>query len=157
MSPKAAGAEQVRETVNDAADAQAELPRPLMRELPPADSFPVDALGSLLKPAALAINDRVHSPLAICGQSVLAAATLAALSRFIAKSRSAANSEYVSMLGTVTAGFGRFESGEKSRDGFDYGDSFCTFGCRNSAIVSPTKFSDSGIYHGHRVCCPSGL
>jgi hypothetical protein len=56
----------------------AERPRPLMRELPPADPFPLDALGDVLTPAARAIYDRVQAPLAICGQSVLAAATLAA-------------------------------------------------------------------------------
>jgi hypothetical protein len=54
-----------------------EPPRPLMRELPPADPFPVDALGDVLAAAAHAIHDRVQAPLAICGQSVLAAATLA--------------------------------------------------------------------------------
>ena len=60
-----------------AKDEKAELPRPLMRELPPADPFPADALGELLAPAARAIHDRVRAPLAICGQSALAAATLA--------------------------------------------------------------------------------
>ena len=55
----------------------AEPPRPLMRELPPADPFPVDALGEVLRAAAHAIHDRVQAPLAICGQSVLAAAALA--------------------------------------------------------------------------------
>src|SRR5262245_978873 len=54
-----------------------EAPRPLMRELPPADPFPIDALGDILAPAARAIQDRVQAPLAICGQSVLASATLA--------------------------------------------------------------------------------
>ena len=54
-----------------------ELPRPLMRELPPGDPFPIEALGGVLAPAARAIHDRVRAPLAICGQSVLAAATLA--------------------------------------------------------------------------------
>jgi hypothetical protein len=47
-----------------------------MRELPPADPFPVDALG-VLAAAARAIHDRIQAPLAICGQSVLGAATLA--------------------------------------------------------------------------------
>jgi DNA polymerase III delta prime subunit len=56
---------------------QPEPPRPLTRELPPPDPFPVEALGKLLEPAARAIQDRVRAPLAICGQSVLAAATLA--------------------------------------------------------------------------------
>jgi hypothetical protein len=58
-------------------DGKHEPPHPLMRELSPADPFPVDALGSVLAPAARAINDRVRAPLAICGQSVLAVATLA--------------------------------------------------------------------------------
>jgi hypothetical protein len=48
-----------------------------MRELPPPDPYPVDALGDMLAPAARAIHDRIQAPLAICGQSVLAAATLA--------------------------------------------------------------------------------
>jgi hypothetical protein len=55
-----------------------EPPRPLMRELLPADPFPVEALGNVLGAAARAIHDRVQAPIAICGQSVLAAATLAA-------------------------------------------------------------------------------
>jgi hypothetical protein len=54
----------------------AEPPRPLMREMPPADPFPIDALGGVLGAAARAIHDRVRAPLAICAQSVLAAATL---------------------------------------------------------------------------------
>jgi hypothetical protein len=54
-----------------------EPPRLLMRESPPADPFPIDALGDALVPAARAIHDRVQAPLAICGQSVLAAASLA--------------------------------------------------------------------------------
>jgi hypothetical protein len=54
-----------------------EAPRPLTRELPPADPFPIDALGDVLGAAARAINDRVQAPLAICGQSVLATAALA--------------------------------------------------------------------------------
>jgi hypothetical protein len=48
-----------------------------MREVPPADPFPIDALGSVLGPAARAINDRIQAPPAICGQSVLAVADLA--------------------------------------------------------------------------------
>ena len=54
-----------------------EPPRPLVRELPPADPFPIEALGDVLGPAARAIHARVQAPVAICGQSVLAAATLA--------------------------------------------------------------------------------
>jgi hypothetical protein len=55
-----------------------EPPRPLIRELPAADPFPIDALGEVLGPAATAIHERVRCPVAICGQSVIAAATLAA-------------------------------------------------------------------------------
>jgi hypothetical protein len=60
-----------------APETKSEPPRPLMRELPPADPFPVEALGDVLASAAHAINDRVQAPIAIGGQSVLAAATLA--------------------------------------------------------------------------------
>jgi hypothetical protein len=60
---------------------ESEAPRPLMRELPPPDPFPVDALGPVLAPVARAIHDRVQASLAICAQSVLAAATLVVQSR----------------------------------------------------------------------------
>jgi len=71
-----AGAESVREAIDGAEEVTPEPPRPLMRELPPADPFPIDSLGDLLAPAAIAIHDRIQAPLAICGQSVIAAATL---------------------------------------------------------------------------------
>jgi hypothetical protein len=77
MSPPDGGAE-VRRIIREAEDVTPEPPRPLMRELPPADPYPVDALGDVLGAAARAINDRVQAPLPICGQSVLAAAALAA-------------------------------------------------------------------------------
>ena len=48
-----------------------------MRELPPADPFPVDALGDVLSAAAWAICHRTQAPPAIGAQAVLAAATLA--------------------------------------------------------------------------------
>ncbi len=70
-------AERVRELVFGAKEVKPEPPRPLMRELPPADAFPIDALGDVLGAAARGINDRVQAPIAICGQSVLAAAVLA--------------------------------------------------------------------------------
>jgi hypothetical protein len=53
-----------------------EAPRPLMREIPPADPFPIDALGKILADAARAIQDRVQAPMAICAHSVLATTTL---------------------------------------------------------------------------------
>ena len=55
-----------------------EPPRPLMRPEEPPTAYPVDELGELLGAAARAIHDKVQAPLAICGTSVLAAATLAA-------------------------------------------------------------------------------
>src|ERR1700731_3165530 len=76
MSPPPEGAAEVRRLVDTAEDIKPEPPRPLMRELPPADPFPVDELGGVLGAAARAIHDRLQAPLAICGQSVLAAATL---------------------------------------------------------------------------------
>ena len=77
MSPHSAGAEKVRQTIEGAEELRPETPRPLMREFPPADPFPTDALGDVLGLAANAIHDRVRAPIAMCGQSVLAAATLA--------------------------------------------------------------------------------
>ena len=58
------------------AENSVEPPRPLTRDLPPADPFPVSALGDVLSSAAMAIHDRVQAPVAIGGQSVLAAAAL---------------------------------------------------------------------------------
>jgi hypothetical protein len=51
--------------------------RPLYRSLPPAPDFPLYALGPL-EFAATAIQQLTQAPIAICAQSVLAAATLAA-------------------------------------------------------------------------------
>jgi Protein of unknown function (DUF3987) len=67
----------IRAIVERAEEMRAEPPRPLTRQMPPADAFPVDALGDVLGAAAQAIHDRVQAPLAICSQSVLAAAALA--------------------------------------------------------------------------------
>jgi hypothetical protein len=53
-------------------------PRPLMRELPPAAPFPVEALGYALDPAARGIHEIVRCPAALCCQSVLATASLTA-------------------------------------------------------------------------------
>ena len=54
-----------------------EKPLPLVREVQQATPFPVDALGPVLGGAACAVHEHVQSPLAMCGQAVLAAATLA--------------------------------------------------------------------------------
>lgn len=51
--------------------------KPLQRELSPPTAFPVDALGELLAPATYKMAEAIQAPIAICGQSLLAAATLA--------------------------------------------------------------------------------
>jgi hypothetical protein len=66
----------------DARDAAAmnSPPTPLVRETPPPESFPLDALGPILAPAARGIAELVQVPGALAGNSVLAAAGLAAQS-----------------------------------------------------------------------------
>ena len=58
-------------------DTGTEPPRPLRREIPPSDPYPVTALGGVLSDAAEAIHDKVQAPKAVCAQSVLAGAGLA--------------------------------------------------------------------------------
>ncbi|MBS0576066.1 MAG: DUF3987 domain-containing protein [Proteobacteria bacterium] len=53
-------------------------PEPLRRPLPPASPYPLDALGPVLGGAARRLHEVVQAPAALCGQSVLAAAALAA-------------------------------------------------------------------------------
>lgn len=53
-------------------------PEPLRRPLPPAEPYPIDALGPVLAGAARRIHEVVQAPAALCGQSILAAASLAA-------------------------------------------------------------------------------
>lgn len=53
-------------------------PTPLVRPLPPAAAYPIDALGPILSPAAQAIVEIVQVPPAIAGNAVLTAAALAA-------------------------------------------------------------------------------
>lgn len=52
-------------------------PEPLRAMLPPAESFPVQSLGTVLGGAAAALHESVKAPLALCCQSVLAAASFA--------------------------------------------------------------------------------
>lgn len=54
-----------------------EGPTPLLREMPEAGPFPVDALGSLAQPTK-AIARATEAPVAMCAASVLAAVSLAA-------------------------------------------------------------------------------
>jgi hypothetical protein len=51
---------------------------PLRRDTPPPEPFPLDALGPLLSDTARCMADTLQCPDALAGQSVLAAATLAA-------------------------------------------------------------------------------
>ncbi len=51
--------------------------KPLMREMPPPETFPTSALCEPLKAAAEELSRVIQAPAAICGQSVLAAACLA--------------------------------------------------------------------------------
>ena len=52
-------------------------PEPLRRPVPPAAPYPIDALGPILGPAARRIREVVCAPDALCGQSILAATSLA--------------------------------------------------------------------------------
>lgn len=52
-------------------------PQPLRRERPPSEPFPLDALGDVLSKTALAMQEVIQSPAAICGNSLLAGAALA--------------------------------------------------------------------------------
>jgi hypothetical protein len=52
MSAK--GSEAVRKMVDRVTEVKLEPPRPLIRELPPADPFPVEALGDILGAATKA-------------------------------------------------------------------------------------------------------
>ena len=69
--------ESFRAAFEEAEEHLAEPPRPLIREMPPSEPYPVDCLGKLLGNAAKAIHDGTQAPMAIGAQSVLAVATLA--------------------------------------------------------------------------------
>ena len=75
--PPHEGAAELRRLIAGAEEVRSEPPRPIVREVPPADPYPVEALGSVLASAARAIQERVQAPLAIGAQSVLSAAALA--------------------------------------------------------------------------------
>jgi len=57
-------------------------PDPLRAPLPPSTPYPVKALGDILGSAAMALHESVKAPLALCCQSVLASASLAAQAHF---------------------------------------------------------------------------
>ena len=58
--------------------AEGSAPEPLRRHVPPPEPYPVGELGPTLQPAAESLLRVVQAPDAICGASVLAAASLAA-------------------------------------------------------------------------------
>lgn len=53
-------------------------PEPLRRPVPPPEAYPVAELGPILQPAAESLRRVIQAPDAVCGASVLAAASLAA-------------------------------------------------------------------------------
>lgn len=71
----------IKAAESDSAKADAE-PEPLRATLPPAEPYPVAALGEILGGAASTLHDAVKAPLALCCQSVLAAASLAAQAHY---------------------------------------------------------------------------
>ena len=79
--PDGVTVEDLQQMVADAPAAEEPKPLeplPLVRPAPPPQPFPTDALGPMLAPVASALHEIVQSPLAMCANSVLAAATLAA-------------------------------------------------------------------------------
>jgi putative DNA primase/helicase len=61
---------------------QSPTPEPLRAPTPKSEPYPVDALGDVLGVAAQALHETVKAPLALCCQSILASASLAAQSHF---------------------------------------------------------------------------
>jgi hypothetical protein len=62
--------------------AASEEPIPLLRDAPPATEFPVAAMGPIMANATQAFHEEIQAPMALCGNSVLAAATLAVQQSF---------------------------------------------------------------------------
>jgi Protein of unknown function (DUF3987) len=54
-----------------------EPPRPLMRALPPATEYPVEALGPIMRAAVDGIHDKTQAAIALCAQSCLTTGALA--------------------------------------------------------------------------------
>ena len=69
----------IAEAINNAETVSPNEPEPLYRPLPPTPDYPIAALGDVLGKAAEALHNDVQAPLAMCGQSLLAAASLAAM------------------------------------------------------------------------------
>jgi len=74
---KLKGLDEVRVQLDSANDIEKPPPEPLRRIALSSNQFPIDALGPILTPAVLKIQEMIQAPLAMCGQSVLAGASLA--------------------------------------------------------------------------------
>lgn len=64
--------------VDAADDLQGFAPEPLRRPVPPPEPYPFAELGTVLQPAAESLRRVIQAPDAVCGASILAAASLAA-------------------------------------------------------------------------------
>lgn len=69
-------AQLVREWLGLQSAEPPEAPRPLRREIPLAEPYPIDAMGKVQGSVVRAMHDATQAPLAICAQSVLATACL---------------------------------------------------------------------------------
>jgi len=74
---KSKGIEEVKAQLDRTGDIEKPTPEPLRRIARSTNTFPIDALGPILKPAVLKMHEMIQAPLAMCGQSVLAGASLA--------------------------------------------------------------------------------
>jgi hypothetical protein len=71
--------EYVQAVGNTLVDEAPEEPRPLHREIPPAEPFPLEALGESGAMAAHDVQRTTQAPASICGQSILATMNLAVM------------------------------------------------------------------------------
>src|SRR5690625_811920 len=76
--PLAVAAVELGESAHENRQSMPVEPEPLRRPMPPAAEYPMDALGDVLGGAAEVLHEHVQAPAAMCGTSVLAAASLAA-------------------------------------------------------------------------------
>jgi hypothetical protein len=73
---KPSSVEQNRSVLNPTKGLGLEPPRQLRRAIPSPEPFPIQALGGILSGAAQALHQGIQAPIALCAQSVLAAANL---------------------------------------------------------------------------------
>ena len=73
----------IEAALNGKAEQEGELPpEPLRADMPEPEEYPVGQLGDVLGYAAIALQQTIRAPLALCCQSVLGAASLAAQAHF---------------------------------------------------------------------------